>query len=186
MDRERSAADRKEIAALVAQRVFQENRVVVQKSVLNFPHSQRLKTGQTGDARITMQEEASRGDLQNFDLLIVDAFRGDAIPVHLLTREAMRLYLQHMRGARSVIAFHISNSSLDLRPVMAALASDYHLADIEVSQEGASDWVLLSPDPEMLRINGLATSGQRVEVNRSIKEWTDDYSNLLELLNRFP
>jgi hypothetical protein len=139
-----------------------------------------------GDARITMQEEASRGDLQNFDVLVVDAFRGDAIPVHLLTREAMRLYLQQMRGPRSVIAFHISNSSLDLRPVMAALASDYHLANIEVSQEGASDWVLLSPDPEMLRINGLATSGQRVEVNRSIKEWTDDYSNLLELLNRFP
>jgi hypothetical protein len=107
-----------------------------------------------------MQEEVSRGELQKFDVLAVDAFRGDAIPVHLLTREAMRLYLQHMRGPRSVIAFHISNSSLDLRPVIAALASDYQLGSIEVSQEGASDWVLVSPDPEILRINGLATFGQ--------------------------
>src|SRR5215467_5347372 len=74
-------------------------------------------------------------------------------------------------------------SSFDLRPVIATLAGDYKLASIEVSQQGASDWVLVSPDPEMLRINGLLTFGQRVEVNRSIKEWTDDYSNLLELLN---
>ena len=136
-----------------------------------------------GDARITMQEEVFHGELQRFDVLVVDAFRGDAIPVHLLTREAMGLYLEHMRGPRSVIAFHVSNSSLDLRPVIATLAGDYKLASIEVSQQGASDWVLVSPDPEMLRINGLLTFGQRVEVNRSIKEWTDDYSNLLELLN---
>ncbi|MBV9340546.1 MAG: ferrichrome ABC transporter permease, partial [Acidobacteria bacterium] len=63
----------------------------------------------TGDARVNMDAELVRGEPQRFDVLVVDAFQGDAPPVHLLTTEAMQLYLQHLRGRNSVIAFNISN-----------------------------------------------------------------------------
>jgi len=67
-----------------------------------------------GDARLSLEAEAARGDLQKFDVLFVDAFNGESIPVHLLTKEAMALYLAHLRGPGSVIAVHITNRAIDL------------------------------------------------------------------------
>jgi hypothetical protein len=69
-----------------------------------------------GDARMALAQEAARGELQRFDVLVLDAFSSDAIPVHLLTREAFQIYRQHLNGPSSVIAIHISNSVLDLGP----------------------------------------------------------------------
>jgi spermidine synthase len=83
-----------------------------------------------GDARVLLQDEASHGDFQKFDVLAVDAFSGDAVPVHLVTREAMALYLRHLRGSESVVAFHLTNRSLDLLPVVEALRRDYNLVGV--------------------------------------------------------
>jgi len=139
-----------------------------------------------GDARIIMQDEAERGERQNFDVLVVDAFSSDSIPVHLLTREAVDLYLKHLRGSKSVIAFHISCNSIDLRPLMIALSREYHFATLDVhgtDQNGIENaWVLVSADPQMLEMPALAKAGSPVEATRTIRMWTDNYSNLSELL----
>jgi hypothetical protein len=139
-----------------------------------------------GDARIRLQAEFSRGESHDFDVLVVDAFSGDSIPVHLLTRQAMELYLQRIRGPQSVIAFHLSNSSLDLRPLMDSLARTYRLASVEIHTPADVDplWVLLSRDPATLRLPGLVADGKALQVSRQITPWTDDYSSLYQLLVR--
>jgi len=139
-----------------------------------------------GDARVRLQEEFSRGESHDFDVLVVDAFSGDSIPVHLLTRQAIELYLQRTRSPRSVIAFHLSNSSLDLRPLMDSLARTYQLASIEVHTPPDADplWVLLSRDPAALRLPGLVADGKALRVSRQIAPWTDDYSSPYQLLVR--
>ena len=136
----------------------------------------------TGDARVVMQQELASSGSQKFDVLAVDAFSGDAVPVHLLTREAMAIYLQHLRGPYSVVAFHVSNRSIDLRPVIAALAWEYHLASVEVYPPDVSDWILLSADPSILGIPALAAAGHPIELTHPPALWTDDYSNLYSLL----
>jgi hypothetical protein len=136
----------------------------------------------TGDARILLQQELTRNERQNFDVLAVDAFSGDAVPVHLLTREALAIYLQHLRGPRSVIAFHVTNRSIDLRPVVAALAQEYHLASLEIHPPEVGDWILLSADSSVLEIPALAAAGHPIELTRPPLLWTDDYSNLYSLL----
>jgi len=137
-----------------------------------------------GDARIRLQEEFSRGESQDFDILVVDAFSGDSIPVHLLTRQAMELYLQRLRSPQSVIAFHLSNSSLDLRPLMESLARTYQVASIEVHTPPDVDplWVLVSRDSAALRLPGLVADGSALQVWREIAPWTDDYSSPYQLL----
>jgi spermidine synthase len=76
-----------------------------------------------GDARMTLARLAEEASPPRFDLLLVDAFAGDAIPTHLLTREAVRLY-RRMLGDRGVLLFHVSNRYYDLRPVLATIARD--------------------------------------------------------------
>jgi hypothetical protein len=136
-----------------------------------------------GDARIRLQEELARGEQHDFDVLVVDAFSGDSIPVHLLTREAMELYLQRIRRPRSVIAFHLSNSSLDLRPVLDSHAHTYQLATIEIDTpiEVHPTWVLLSRDPAALRAPNLVAEGKELKTSLKIVPWTDDYSSLYQL-----
>ena len=134
-----------------------------------------------GDARIKMQEEVSRGEPQNFDVLVVDAFSGDTIPVHLLTREAMELYLRELREPKSVVAVHITNRFLNLSPVVANLASYYHLASAQVTTT-TSSWVLLSRDEELLRQPDLIASTKPVEVGRHVRLWTDQYSSVFDIL----
>jgi hypothetical protein len=139
-----------------------------------------------GDARIRLQEEFSRGESHDFDVLVVDAFSGDSIPVHLLTRQAMELYLQVSRSPQSVIAFHLSNSSLDLRPLVASLARTYQLASVEIHTPANVDplWVLLSRDPAALRLPGLVADGTALQVSREVIPWTDDYSSPYQLFVR--
>ena len=80
-----------------------------------------------GDGRLSLEAEAVRNQFQNFDVLFLDAFNGDSIPVHLLTREAMALYLSHLRGPDSVIVVNVTNFAIDLTPVVSALAHLYGL-----------------------------------------------------------
>ena len=141
-----------------------------------------------GDARLSLEFEPP----QNFDILVLDAFSGDAIPVHLLTREAMDVYLKHLR-CDGVLACHISNLHFDLRPVIAGLANDLGLthrfignaADVNTAARPAV-WALLARTPETLaKLDDSSTSpiaGQSSQhVGRPIT-WTDARSNLLEVI----
>jgi spermidine synthase len=143
-----------------------------------------------GDARSNLEAEAKLGDLQQFDVFIVDAFNGDAIPIHLLTREAIQVYRQHLRGPDSVIAIHISNRYVDLEPVVAALAKDggLHAAMVHAPPHPylslGSHWALLS-EGNGLSPERIAKVAQTVRANiegKPVPVWTDDYSSIYSLL----
>jgi hypothetical protein len=136
-----------------------------------------------GDARISLEKELSQGQSQHFDVLVLDAFSSDSIPVHLLTNEAMNVYLAHLRDSHSVMAVHITNRFVGLAPVVVALANSHQLASIQVRNMG-STWILLSADPEMLRLPGLSEKSTPVPLTRGPVLWTDDYSNLFQVVHR--
>jgi hypothetical protein len=136
-----------------------------------------------GDARLSLENEAERGELQKFDVLAVDAFSSDSIPVHLLTREATGVYLRHMRGPNGVLAFHVSNRYLDLDPVIVGLGQAYGLSASQVRIQ-SSEWILLSANPEMFRLPDLAAMAAPVKLRKKPVFWTDDYSNLFEVVRR--
>jgi SAM-dependent methyltransferase len=136
-----------------------------------------------GDARLSLEKEAS----QQFDVLAVDAFASDSIPVHLLTLEAFRLYFRHLRPG-GVLAVHVSNRHLDLAPVVARLASYLHKMSrfVETDDDdnaiyGAS-WVLLTDETASSTQPAIQNLGAPMTVNRSVRTWTDDYSNLFQVL----
>lgn len=136
----------------------------------------------TGDARLALEFEQP----QQFDILVLDAFSGDAIPVHLLTREALQTYLTHLKPD-GVLACHISNLHFDLRPVVMGLAEDLGLTcQIRISDanpETASFkavWALLARNPDVL-INSVGRLPQETTSRKPIV-WTDDRSNLFEVL----
>lgn len=141
-----------------------------------------------GDARLSLEREAGGGESQKFDVLILDAFSGDAIPVHLLTREAFSLYLKHLRSADSIMAVHITNRNLDLSPVLAGIARELSLSSIRIyrpwlnTYSAQTDWVLLSLNPASLRTPAIAQAGSTMLASKDMQVWTDDYSNLLRSL----
>ncbi len=141
-----------------------------------------------GDARLSLEREASRGERQQFDVLVLDAFSSDAIPMHLLTREAFAVYEQHLRGPDSVIAVHISNRTLDLGPVVAGLAKEFHYSFLRTHPtwmsgfSAQSDWILLSKDAASLSAPELKQASIVPEKGERSVLWTDDYSNLLGAL----
>jgi len=139
-----------------------------------------------GDARISLEQELAAGETQNFDVLVLDTFSSDSIPVHLVTKEAFALYLEHL-AADGVIAAHISNRHLDLRPVLWQLAHEFGLNIIQVNRPASpgdigfpSEWILLSRDPDLLKNPAFQSHAVSFEgYATSIRLWTDDYSNLL-------
>ena len=139
-----------------------------------------------GDARLNLEREPPQG----FDLLAVDAFSSDAIPVHLITRQALALYLRHVKPD-GIVAFHVSNRFLNLVPVVARLAEENGAHAVLVSDSGkdgdddhtTTDWVLVSRDPEVLEAPEIqAVSPEAPEQQAGWRSWTDDYSNLLQIL----
>jgi len=138
-----------------------------------------------GDARLTL--EAQPG--QQFDIMAIDAFTSDAIPVHLLTREAFALYFRHLKPT-GILAVHVSNRYLDLVPVVARNARDLGKAavDIDDSDEEEdyftnSDWVLVSSDAAIFLAPAFKSSGaQPARIRANLRPWTDDYSNLFQIL----
>ncbi len=141
-----------------------------------------------GDARISLEREAAHGESQKFDVLVMDAFSSDAIPMHLLTREAFELYAGHLRGPESVIAVHISNDTVDLSPVLMALAKEFGMHAVRgktlslQSYLWTSDWILLSRDAASLNLPELKTSEIPFRADKKTILWTDDYSNLVGVL----
>jgi hypothetical protein len=141
-----------------------------------------------GDARLSLEQESEKSELQNFDVLAIDAFSGDSIPVHLLTREAVSVYLQHLNPSDGVLAFHITNTYLDLRPVIVNAADHFGLNLVWVHAKGdgllsaESEWMLLSRGELPQSGPDATVIGRRQLVLPSIRPWTDDYSNLLQIL----
>lgn len=136
-----------------------------------------------GDARLTMERELAEGRPGGYDVIAVDAFSSDSIPVHLLTREALGLYMAHLRPD-GLVAFHISNRYLDLAPVVAQLADAHGLKAWQIEDNPAdlhlsfTTWVLVGRSiPEALQEVGwplVATPGAPL--------WTDQYNNLFKTL----
>jgi hypothetical protein len=141
-----------------------------------------------GDARLSLEREAERGEPQQLDVLVLDAFSGDAIPVHLLTKEAFEIYFKHLRDQNSVIAVHITNRVIDLAPVVARLASELGLNGVRVHthRQGdfvmETDWILLSRASPVLKVSKVNSELQPLEENSQAELWTDDYSNVFSLL----
>ena len=133
-----------------------------------------------GDARLSLEREVARGQLQQFDILAVDAFSSDAIPVHLVTREALQLYLRQLRGPDAVLAFHISNRCIDLKPVLLGLSREQGLSS-GVAQTKTSEWILLAKTPEMLNLKDLTPIISPLKARPALL-WTDNFSNLVQVL----
>ncbi len=120
---------------------------------------------------------------RRFDVLALDAFSGDSIPVHLLTREAFGIYFRHMKPD-GVLAVHVSNRYLNLAPVVANLAAAYGKTAVQIvtpgdekEQTSLTTWILVTAKPEFPNLQPLpAVPGLRL--------WTDDYSNLFQVLRR--
>jgi SAM-dependent methyltransferase len=137
-----------------------------------------------GDARLSLEAEPP----QHFDVIAVDAFSGDAIPVHLLTRQALALYRRHLQPD-GVIAFHVSNRFIDLEPVVAGIARDAGLQAVAVDtsaddQNGyySTDWVLVTANRAFLEQPEVANDALPVRKMPGLRTWTDSYSSVFPLL----
>ena len=140
-----------------------------------------------GDARLSLEHELARGERQWFDALILDVFSGDAMPLHLLTRESFDVYLAHT-ATDGLIAVNISTTHVDLEPVLARLADYFGLYAVVVEDMGegepccASRWTLLARDAAFLRDAAIAARGRPLHEDADVVLWTDDYSNLWQIL----
>jgi hypothetical protein len=137
-----------------------------------------------GDARLSLESEAP----QQFDVLLVDAFSGDAIPVHLLTKEAIALYFRHLKPD-GILAVHTSNTYLDLAPVVKLLAEDADYPSRLISSQenapaliSAADWMLVTRNQSFLNVPETFEGSEKIEVPPYVHLWTDDYNNLFEVL----
>ena len=137
-----------------------------------------------GDARLSMEREAP----QEFDILVLDAFTSDAVPVHLLTKEAFEIYRRHLKPD-GVIAVHFTSRYFDLEPVLQQVAQHFEMEAAYVfSPNGRlstyrADWMLLSTNDEFLNTDMIAKAAWReAQSDKRIRLWTDDYSNLFQVL----
>lgn len=132
-----------------------------------------------GDGRLVLESE----EPQAFDIMVLDAFSSDSIPVHLLTVEALEVYLRHLKPD-GVLALHVTNRFIDLHPVVSALAHALSLQwklvlDKGVSDDlNATDWALLARSAERLE----RYEGALNPETAASRPWTDDYSNIFRLL----
>jgi SAM-dependent methyltransferase len=135
-----------------------------------------------GDARLSLAKETGR----KYDLIVLDAFSSDAIPVHLVTREALETYLARLAPG-GIIAFHVSNRYLDLEPVVAALAWDAGLATrtgqgprgVRRTYESISTWIVVARAEVDLGPLMADAAWWKTRIDPDVPVWTDDYSSLL-------
>ncbi len=154
-----------------------------------------------GDARLLLEQELAKGQVQKFDVLVLDAFSGDAIPVHLLTREAFETYWQHLDPDHGIIAVHVSSRHIDLFPVLQGAIAYFHadsVVDFDTGEDpfDSNTWVLIARHPGALNIRGLDPTPlprqssprdgdqvhTRVQVQIRPRLWTDDYSDIFQLI----
>jgi len=142
-----------------------------------------------GDARLSLERELAQSHAQKFDVLAIDAFSSDSIPVHLITREAIRLYMQHLAPG-GVLAIHISNRFLDLKPVLANMAREEGLqvrliSDMPPDPASMTDWVLIAATPAALDAE-LMAGAEAILPTPGFSLWTDQFNNLLDVLKSRP
>jgi SAM-dependent methyltransferase len=141
---------------------------------------------QLGDARLSMEAELAAGQVQGFDVLAVDAFSGDSIPVHLLTSEAFQLYWRHLKPD-GILAVHVSNLYLDLEPIVELQARAVGKQALLISNDEneerdwfRADWILVTDRKAVLEhLKGFSSLIQK---KPGLRAWTDDYSNLWKSL----
>ena len=137
-----------------------------------------------GDARSSLANEQP----QHFDVLVVDAFSGDAIPLHLLTREAIEVYQRHLAPG-GILAFHVSNQHVDLEPQLGLLAKAAGMQAKTVQSlpdsrrgEFNATWVLLTKNSAFFSLPEAAHNVRETEHRPDVRLWTDDYSSLLPVI----
>jgi hypothetical protein len=141
-----------------------------------------------GDGRLSLEREPSQG----FDVLAMDAFSGDSIPMHLLTREAMAIYMRHLKPD-GVLAFQATNRFIDISPVVAGLADEYGLTAVLISDtpqdtDGANYWlsatdqILVTSNRGLLQSDRIRDAGKVLGTRPGFRIWTDDYNNLFRIL----
>jgi len=141
-----------------------------------------------GDGRLSLEREPS----QQFDVLAMDAFSGDSIPMHLLTRQAMEIYLRHLKPG-GVLAFQATNRFINIAPIVASLAAEFGLAavlvtDFPENEEGPNYWtastdqVLVTTNRKLLEADPIHSVATEISVPPGFRVWTDDFNNLLRVL----
>jgi hypothetical protein len=157
----------------------------IAQSVFTYVRESQAKVDVVlGDARLSLTSEPP----QRFDVLLIDAFSGDAVPVHLLTKEAFALYQNHL-APTGILAFHVSNSYLHLAPVVRQLA-DYFGKESKLitnktnpdEDETSADWVLVADPHVLARLPHSDEIGRPVAAPAGLRLWTDDYSSLIPTL----
>jgi SAM-dependent methyltransferase len=171
-------------------RYYEINPLIVTIANEQFSFLQNARTNgvdvaiRMGDARLSLATD----EAEHFDVLVIDAFSGDAIPVHLLTREAVALYLQRLKPD-GILAVHTSNTYLDLNPVVKLLADDAGVESRLISNDDdqrklvdAADWVLLTRNQDFLLKLDETTLQDSIDIPPNLRVWTDDYNNLFQIL----
>jgi hypothetical protein len=136
-----------------------------------------------GDARLALEREPG----QAFDVLAVDAFSGDSVPIHLITAQAMDVYWRHMASG-GVVAFHVTNQQLALAPVVEQIANARGLHAVLMHDEAEhsdlrrTDWVLVSSDAQRLSPEVLGVAPTPIKQIPGLRPWTDDFNNLLKVV----
>ena len=139
-----------------------------------------------GDGRLQLEREPS----QQFDVLVMDAFSGDSVPVHLLTLEAFQIYFKHLKSD-GVLAMNVTNAFLDLVPVLKHAADHYgknirlleHPGDQDLAF--ASRWIVITDSKDFFEQTSLQAM-RAVDVPKDFAAWRDDYSSLLAVLKKKP
>jgi hypothetical protein len=137
-----------------------------------------------GDARLKLREAPDA----SYGLIVLDAFSSDAIPIHLITQQAIDLYLSKLT-TDGLLAFHVSNRNLDLSPVLADLARSRNLnciglddaRSIEVEGKDSSLWVVMARSPAELAELSKSSQARVLSADNHREVWTDDFSNILSL-----
>jgi len=141
-----------------------------------------------GDARLSMERELATGPAQAYDVIAIDAFSSDSIPVHLITREALAVYSRALKPD-GVIAFHVSNRFLNLPPVVRSLADDAGYSAVQVQYEpgddndfSRSDWILVTRNRTFIERPEIVKAGQTITPQPGLRLWTDQFNNLFQIL----
>jgi len=167
-------------------RLYEIDPLVIDIAHKNFSYLSRTAAKTEivlGDARLQLELEPA----QQLDVLVVDAFSGDSVPIHLLTYEAFAQYFRHLKP-QGVLAVHITNRFLDLRPVVKTAADHFQkevrLVDAVGQPEKLvlrSRWALISSDPAFFQ-NPLLGSATNISPQANFRPWKDDYSSIVAVM----
>ncbi len=176
-------------------RIYEINPAVIDLAKTRFTYLRRCPAKVDivlGDARLSMERELANDASPQFDLLALDAFSSDSIPVHLLTKEAFGVYLRELK-ANGILAVHTSNRYLNLRPIVERLAAESGLSAVTIS-DGEHDnwvypttWILVTKNGAFLDQPAIKDFADAPEEGPARKPlWTDDYASVFAVLRKSP